>query len=113
MKSEKRQFQRISNAIQVKYEVIDSKSKIPLTSYTRDISAGGFLIRLNSPLPINTVIKLKFFIEESGGFIPAEAKIVRVDEVVEGKVYEAGVQLININEKDVELLFKYVINKTN
>ncbi|HNZ26034.1 MAG TPA: PilZ domain-containing protein [Spirochaetota bacterium] len=112
MKSEKRKFTRIRETIQIKYEIIDSSSKILQTSYTQDISAGGFLIRLNSPLPIGSVLKLKFFIKDGSEFIPAEARVIRIDEIVADRVYEAGVELINVDKKDFELLMRYVTKKT-
>ncbi|MBP7551828.1 MAG: PilZ domain-containing protein [Spirochaetes bacterium] len=112
MKSEKRKFTRIRETIQIKYEIIDSSSKILQTSYTQDISAGGFLIRVNAPLPIDSILKLKFFIKDGPEFIPAEARVIRIDEIAAGKVYEAGIELINVDKKDIELLTHYVTKKT-
>ncbi len=108
---ERRRYKRIPDTIQVKYEIIDDKVKVPFSSYTKDISAGGFLIRINSYIPVNSIIKLKFYIKDNEEFISAEARVVRIQEVVKDKLYDAGIEFVVIEKKDFDLLSRYVSNK--
>jgi len=108
---ERRRYKRIPDTIQVKYEVINDTVKVPFSSYTKDISAGGFLIRINNYIKPESIIKLKFYIENNEEFIPAEARVVRIEEIVKDKIYEAGIELIVIDKKDFDLLDKYIANK--
>jgi len=109
--NEKRVYKRLDNRLQVKYETIESNSAIPLTTYTRNISTGGFLFRSSSPVKLGSSLKLKFFLEDASEFISSEAKVVRVEEIVDNKIYDIGIEFINISEKDVEKLTKYLTNK--
>ncbi|HOJ63195.1 MAG TPA: PilZ domain-containing protein [Spirochaetota bacterium] len=110
---ERRKYKRIPDTIQVKYEIINDKMKVPYSSYTKDISAGGFLIRINSYIPVNSIIKLKFYIKDHDEFIPAEARVVRIQEIVKEKLYDAGIEFVIIEKKDFDLLSQYVTNKIN
>ncbi len=113
MNIERRKYKRIPDTIQVKYEIINDIMTVPFSSYTKDISIGGFLIKINNEIPVNSIVKLKFYIKDSNEFIPAEAKVVRIGEIIKNKVYEAGIEFINIDKKDMELLSKYVTSKIN
>lgn len=108
---ERRKYKRIPDTIQVKYEIIDDIRKVPFSSYTKDISAGGFLIRINKYIPVNSIIKLKFYVKDHSEFIPAEAKVVRIEEIVKEKLYDAGIEFIVIEKEDFDALSKYIENK--
>lgn len=110
---ERRKYKRLPESIQVKYEVISDEFKVPFSSYTKNISEGGFLIRLNNYIPVNSIIKLKFYIKDNEEFIPAEARIVRIEEVVKDKLYEAGIEIVIMEKKDFDLLSKYINRKIN
>jgi c-di-GMP-binding flagellar brake protein YcgR len=106
MIEEKRIYKRVTDAVQVKYEV--DANIIPKTSYTKDISEGGILFNTNTILPIDSIIKVKFFIKDSQEFIPATAKVIRIEEIVENKLYEVGIKFIDIETQDFKKLTGYV-----
>ena len=109
--NEKRAFKRIDNRLKVKYETVESNSSIPLTTYTKNVSSGGFLFRSNNPVKFGSVIRLKFFLENLNEFISAEAKVVRVEEIVENKIYDIGIEFVNVPDSDIDKLIKYLTNK--
>lgn len=111
--NEKRAFKRIDDSLQIKYEILNSDFIMPLTSYTKNVSKGGFLFRSNVPVNLSSVLKLKFYLNDFSEFICADAKVVRVEEVVENKIYDIGIKFININEEDIDKLTKYVSKKYN
>ncbi|MBR6199706.1 MAG: PilZ domain-containing protein [Spirochaetales bacterium] len=104
---EKRQYQRLSKSIQIKYHSHDNIEGLPHSSFTRDISAGGFMMRTNERLELGEEIDMKFYIGTEE-FIPAKVKVVRADEVVPNKLYDIGLQLIDISQSDLQMLNDYM-----
>jgi len=111
MKHERRAYKRISDSLQIKFEVSNIDIIMPSTSYTKDISQGGFLFRTNNVLEVGSIINIKILLHKSDEFISSLAKVVRVEEIVEGKIYDIGINFINITDNDIEKLSKYVTNK--
>ncbi|HOV14343.1 MAG TPA: PilZ domain-containing protein [Spirochaetota bacterium] len=109
--NDRRAYKRIDNRLQVKYEVVDSNSMMPLTTYTKNVSSGGFLFRSSAPVEFGSLLRLKFYLDNLDEFVSADAKVVRIEEIVENKIYDIGIKFININDDDVLKLTKYVTNK--
>jgi len=108
---ERRSFKRIDSRLQVKYEVVDANSLMPLTTYTKNVSCDGLLFRSNNPVGVGTIMKLRFYLDNFNEFIAADARVVRVEEIVEGKIYDIGVKLINVGDDSIEKLTGYVTKK--
>ena len=104
---EKRHYQRLSKSIQIKYNSHDNIVGLPHSSFTRDISVGGFMMRTNEKLALDEELDMKFYIGTEE-FIPAKAKVVRVDDVVPNRLYDIGLQLIEISQSDLQKLNEYV-----
>ena len=104
---EKRQHRRLNKSIQIKYHSHDVIEGLPYSSFTRDISAGGFLMRTNDPLVVGEVIDMKFYIGTEE-FIPAKMKVVRVKEVVPGHLFDVGLQMTEIKDDDYKMLTDYL-----
>jgi c-di-GMP-binding flagellar brake protein YcgR len=113
MDIERRIYNRIAESIQVKFVPADTKwSSIPYdTTYTRNISGGGFLFTSITALNIGDIIELKFYVNNSNEFVPATAKVVRVCDIVDNKLYEIGIQFLKIREEDLQLLLQFVSGK--
>ncbi len=104
---EKRHYQWVDRIIQVKYESPDNKSGLMQTSFTRDISEGGFMVRMTEEIPVGVVLSLKFYIGTTE-FIPAKAEVMRIKPIVLGKLYDVGLQLKEISEEGHQMLVDYL-----
>ena len=110
MDMERRSYKRIDDSIQVKFVMKSDKwGSIPYdTSYTKNISGGGFLFNSKIPINVGEIIEVKFYIQSRQEFVMAVAKVVRVIDIVENKLYEIGIQFLSIKDDDEKMLLKYV-----
>ena len=90
-----------------KYERIDARVKVELTPYqpggsqavtrnaeSRNISTGGLLVSIDSPLEISSYVRARFTMPESSAQKEIIAKVVRVDEVESMLEYNIGLEFI-------------------
>lgn len=86
------------------------------------MSATGVLLRAPAPVALGTLIKMKFNVSgihrfRPGFFKPDSAqaqqvvvlgRVVRVDEIEPGRLYDLGILFINIDPDDQEALMSYI-----
>ncbi|MBQ3922734.1 MAG: PilZ domain-containing protein [Spirochaetales bacterium] len=104
---EKRQYQRLSKSIQIKYKSHGNIEGMLKSTFTRDISAGGFMIRTDEKLTIGEKIEMKFYVGTEE-FIPAKVQVVRVEDVVPNRIYNIGMQIVEIKDEDEKILMDYL-----
>jgi c-di-GMP-binding flagellar brake protein YcgR len=110
---ERRKYRRLKAEVQVEISYTDPEKDV--TSLTtdpisRDISAGGLLIRHKGPLPIGSEIVVKFILPSEKRYVMTFARVVRVDVVEERKLYDIGLCFVNTREQDIERINKYVVD---
>lgn len=115
MEIDKREYERISDAIQVKFTQADKKwSSIPYsTSYTKNMSEGGFLFYSKNPIDVGSNIEIKFFLKDSTNFVSAIARVVRIGEISSNNLYEIGISFVDIEQQTMNILSKYILKKNN
>ena len=109
---ERRKYQRLKAEVQVEISYTDPEKDV--TSLTtdpvsRDISAGGLLIRHSSALPLGSEIVVKFILPSEKRYVMTFARVVRVDVVEERKLYDIGLCFVNTRHEDIERINKYVV----
>jgi c-di-GMP-binding flagellar brake protein YcgR len=109
---DRRRYRRLKAEVQVEISYTDpDKDVTSLTTdpVSRDISAGGLLIRHRSALPIGSEIVVKFILPSEKRYVMTFARVVRVDVVEERKLYDIGLCFVNTREEDIERINKYVV----
>lgn len=129
---EKRVYQRLNNKVNLWYKVFKSKedlfqspleSKIALKeeqgllkrgfqptqfNVTKNISAGGLLFVSSEPLLIDSILELKIELPDDQRPTECLSRVVRVEEIEEGKNYDIAVCLLDITGAERTRLNKYV-----
>ncbi len=90
-----------------KYERIDARVKVELSPYhpggpaadprsveSRNVSAGGLLVVVDSPIDISSYVVARFTMPDGTERKEVIAKVVRVDEVESLREYNIGLQFI-------------------
>jgi len=71
---------------------------------SRDISEGGMFIETKQPLPVDTQLHLRFYLEAGGPLVTADAKVAY--EVVG---LGMGIQFVDISQSDGARIHDYVL----
>lgn len=109
---ERRKFIRLSIDVQINYTVLSQTDQH--RSKTKNIGEGGICLVTDGPLNSGTLLKLDIILPEDPPAIQTVGKIVWVkpfslaDE--RRPRYEAGVEFVNISEKDRLRIGKYVFS---
>ena len=127
---EKRQFERVSTRMQVRFEEIaeaeadrlmgdrsykdlslpdtrDVKVKDVMTVVAENISIGGLLIVGSRPFRAGQTLKMEITLPQTPVPLKALAVIVRAMEAAGGK-HTAGVRFLGINKEDVAKIERYI-----
>jgi len=104
---ERRRFIRINANVVIKVE--EMMGKITTSkAVSKNISLGGLLFEYYKPFPLSTVLSLELRIPEIGKRLECYAKVVRVEEIVSGTVYDIGVSFMSMDEIDLSELNRYI-----
>lgn len=111
---ERRRFKRLPESFRVEWaEVAFGSGRKKAASDTKDVGAGGLLIESSEPCGIGTVLNLKISVPGWKKFRPgflkydwtsapeplvALGRVVRVEEVLPGRLYEIGVSFTGMDE---------------
>ncbi len=107
---EKRGFHRVPEHVTIEYRIItlgeapEDLIELRGDGLTENISEGGMLFEVNEPIPGGTFMELKFNIHDLEYPLYLRGRVVRVDELVEGKRYDIGIMFTHYFEKDREIL---------
>ena len=109
---EKRRAKRLKKEYEVVITIVSgakdiSREKI-IYSYSEDISAYGARIRANILLPVNTLLKIDFNLEELHQNIEAMGKVKWIKILYDDEAYEAGVEFVNTPGEAIRKITDYV-----
>ncbi|MDD5067135.1 MAG: PilZ domain-containing protein [bacterium] len=107
---EKRRHPRVDCTFQVSCQTFENNKTAFNNINSKNISISGVLLQAANEGKVGADIVVKFMIPTSGDKILAKGKVVRVRKM-NGDKFEIGVQFINIREKDLDMVKKYIENK--
>ncbi len=98
---ERRRYQRLELPIRVKYEV-SRKKKPRKEAVTKDISGGGFKLRLDAPLDKRKTLKAYLYFPAGGRPVSARSRVMWTKKVRRGgnHMYDNGIGHVSIDRKD-------------
>lgn len=86
------------------------KEKI-LYKFSKDISESGIKIRGNSPLPIDTLLKIDLTLGRLHKEITALGKVKWVEFNTEDASFEAGVEFVDTSSEAIKEIESYILSK--
>lgn len=111
----KRFFPRLKGRLNLKYRVIKSPQKrgaesgsSEQLSVLEDISAGGTLFLASQPLLLGTILEVHLELLDSDESVKCLSRIVRVEEIEEGKTYKIATCFLDLSSRDRARLSRYV-----
>jgi uncharacterized protein (TIGR02266 family) len=109
---EKRQFKRKSISIDVIFDM--SPDQRGFESKTKDISVGGICLISRKPLSVDNVMNFKFTIPDTEKKIEVSGEVVWTEKPEDEKDdrYYSGIEFVQIDETDKDLISKYVDGAT-
>jgi c-di-GMP-binding flagellar brake protein YcgR len=111
---EKRRFNRVDCEIgfvarpMIINNVSVAKSGKTFTGIIKNISAGGILTETNLCLPRDTIFDFKL---KANYFIECIARVRRVSEVTNSKMYEMGCEFINMSEENTKIISMFTFKE--
>lgn len=105
---ERRKFVRIPVGFKVKYAQKGGVSAQSGEAISVNISQNGILISTHEPLPISEELDLEITAPRLPNPIKTDGRIVRIEEVEEGKGFAIGIKFLNILEKDSLFIKQYI-----
>ena len=112
--SEKRNFYRFKETVDMKFtllnspSIVDSEESWMGQTKLLDISKGGILFTYDSPIPVSSFLEIEINLPNRELPIYLTGKVVRIEEVVAYKEYNIGFSFSNIFEPDKELLLSHL-----
>jgi c-di-GMP-binding flagellar brake protein YcgR len=109
MAVERRRFPRVRADFGVKYKIKDSDTT-PIKAVSINIGEGGIMMKISEKLDIGTALKLDITFPPPYGNIEVLAEVIYVLENYwdDYPPYRCGVELLDLKEKDKELIRKFV-----
>ena len=110
---ERRRYRRLDTEVKVEISYTDPERDITsliTDPVSKNMSAGGLLIRHKSPLAVGSEVVVKFLLPSEQRYIMTFGKVVRVEMVEEGSLYEIGLCFVNTRQQDIERIEKHVTN---
>jgi len=105
---EKREFVRIPVGFKVKYTENAGVSPKSGEAISVNISQNGILIFTHEPLSVSMEMDLEITALRLPTPIKTSGRIVRIEEVEEGKGYNIGIKFLNILERDSLFIKQYI-----
>jgi c-di-GMP-binding flagellar brake protein YcgR len=115
---EKRQFPRLSIDVEVEYAPLHQEEAEVFTTATKNLSTGGICIIAFEELQRGSLLNLKFtFPPGAYNFIITSGRVAWVKELYSStkntteKIYEVGIEFVNLSDAVKEKLEKYICKK--
>ena len=111
LNEDRRKYRRLHTEVKVEISYTDPKTDVTsliTEPISQDMSAGGLLIRYSKPLALDSDVVVKFILPSEKRYVMTFAKVLRVDVVEEGKLYDIGLCFINTREQDIRRIDKYI-----
>ena len=103
---------RLEEGIDVFITVLSDKRKSReekiIYNSIKDFSATGVNIQTNVPLPVDTLLNVKFKLKTMKESINAVGKVKWVRAIMEGKYYETGVEFVNVPVFTLQKIQEYI-----
>ncbi|MCM8791992.1 MAG: Flp pilus assembly complex ATPase component TadA [Candidatus Omnitrophica bacterium] len=102
--SDQRIWPRIPLKLNLRFRVIKSdldlfkkELNIEQMAVTKNISCGGLLFVFSENIPVGSILELKLEIPDGEPILECLARLSRVEEIEEGRVYEMGVCFLDLS----------------
>jgi len=109
---EKRRYIRVPSHFPVKYYSAEDPSagRTPYESMSDNISVGGVMFFAEKRFELNELLRIEFKIEEASRSIQMSVlgRVVWVDEIENGILYNTGVEFQNLTRQQKEDLGRFV-----
>jgi len=120
---EKRKYVRIPFSFIMKYKPVEGREKGPVfftTTYSKNVSSGGMMFPANNSVQIGTELDIELNISAVPTIMPAKeglakyktvvvtGRVVRCEEVIKGELYNIGISMEKIDDKDRSLLEQFI-----
>ena len=109
---DRRKEERLNHENEIAVTLIDDE-KTPvkgkrLNNQSLDISVSGAKIQSNTPLPVDTLIRIKIKLKKIGKRITTIGKVKWTNGLSMNKFYEAGVEFVDTSCKSILVLEEYI-----
>ena len=109
---DKRRAKRLNDVNEITITVISGGKNIPkekiVYNYSKDISISGAKIQANIFLPVKTLLKIDFTLENLQQKITALGKVKWIKIIIDDESYEAGVEFVNAPIYAIQRLEDYI-----
>ncbi|WP_075859060.1 flagellar brake protein [Carboxydothermus pertinax] len=108
-----RRFVRHKKVLDVCYALLNNNGELNWKkAKSVDLSSGGMKIATSELLPVNSLLKLQFYVELKGKIIEflLDGEIKRVEKIPSG-IYHYGIEFKNITRQEQDTLFAYVFQE--
>jgi c-di-GMP-binding flagellar brake protein YcgR len=109
---EKRRYQRVSREVTVDINYVDPSTmedREVERSCSRNLSAVGLKVTSDQKLEVGHAVEVKFYMPDSEERLTLRANVVWVEELVENKFYDMGLEFIDIDDKQIEKINSLVV----
>ena len=115
-----RVYPRVDQSLEVMYRIFHSNpdaivvqaKDIEYASVTKNIGAGGVVVRSDKPLPVGSVVEIRVFLDaKKTDSIECLAKVCRVEKEREGEHYYVVVYFLDISSADRNKMVRFVNEK--
>lgn len=110
MSQEQRNYRRLPENVDIRFRIISLGDNpgdyIDLRGggHSENISMGGMLFESNEMIPVGSFLEVQVNVSELEYPIYLRGRVVRLEEIVEHRKYDIGIQFTQYFEKDKEFL---------
>ena len=115
--SERRVYPRLDNKVNIRFQAFETREELlkhgftpEQLSVTKNISAGGLFFVSREPIAVGSVLDMKIELPDASEVIGCLAKVLRVEEVEEERIYNVKVNFLDLTSAQRTRLNKYVEN---
>ncbi len=109
---DKRIYPRLETQVNVSHKMIKPAAKKgeqpERLSVAKNISAGGLLFSYEEALPVGAILKLKIELPDTENPIQCLARVSRVEEIEEDKVFNVAICFLDISSADRARVERYI-----
>lgn len=110
--AEQRSNIRVHLKARVDYELLSEDTF--LFEYTSNVSRGGIFLATRNPLPVGTVIKMRFSLPSNSCKVEVKGKVAWINEYKPGKKNRnpgMGVEFVNLSDEDMMAITQLIKKK--
>lgn len=112
---DKRRYQRLPREVTVDITYVDPVSKECREverSCSRNLSAVGLLVVSDKKLDLGSAVDLQFYLPDSPERLALKAKVVRIEELVEGEIFDLGLEFLEIDDVTLAKINAFVMHES-